>query len=696
LQIFRFAVGSGLFSLLILALTAANLAYTAAFLAAGLAVIVPAFRIHEEERVPLPDYSHGWKFLFCVITIGYGAYYFVNALAPEASPDGSTYHLGLVARYLREHGLGHITTSIYANLSEGLEMLFLAAFSFGRHSAAALIEFACFLLIPLVMIAYSQRFGFPKAGVAAALIIFCSPVFSISGSSAYNDAAAVLILFCLFYALQIWDSTRQTGMLIVAGLLAGFCYGLKYSVFLATPYCLGYVAWKLYRAKKPMVRPLLLVGGCALLLIAPWWIKNWVTVGNPLSPFGNKIFANQYVTPRFENEYVKGQKPTGPVLDRIVEATIRGGKYGGFLGPLFLLSPLGLLALRYQQGRQIVLAAGLFLIPALANAQTRFLMLAAPFVALALCLSVGKARGALAVLAMAAPIFALPAVADVYCDPWAWRLHDFPLEDAFRSIDEQQSLEKRLGGFRTTELLNRTVPVRGKIFATAAPEEAYIRREVLVSYQSAEGENLRDILFLPVIPDHSPSWILTFKFPGQALRAIRVLQTAAGTDADEWSVGEVKLYNNGAPMTRAKSWKLDSNANRWDLAYAFDENPVTRWGSRTAMFSGMRIQVDFGQPLTLDTVELDCSHDQWAIRLRLEGQDPSGNWKLLAASPSASERPVTADLRRLAMNEFKRHGIADILLNKDDFLLPDFQKHSEDWGVELAGQTGDDWLYAIK
>ncbi len=240
------------------------------------------------------------------------------------------------------------------------------------------------------MIAYSQRFGFPKVGVAAAAMIFCSPVFSIAGSSAYNDAAAVLVLFCLFYALQIWDQTRQTGMLIVAGLLAGFGYGIKYSLFLAAPYCIGFVAWKLFRAKQLRLKPLLIVAVSASILIAPWWIKNWLTVGNPLSPFANKIFANQYVTPRFENDYLVSQKPAGPIADRLVDAAIHGGPSGGFLGPLFLLTPMGLLALRYKQGRQVAIAAGLFLIPAVANAQTRFLMLAAPFAAFLLCLAVWK------------------------------------------------------------------------------------------------------------------------------------------------------------------------------------------------------------------------------------------------------------------------------------------------------------------
>jgi hypothetical protein len=695
LQIFRFAAGAGMYSLVVLLLTASHLAYPGVFLASGLAVILVALRVRRADLVPLPDFSHAWKFLFALVMLGYGTFYFINALAPEVSPDGSTYHLGLVARYLSQHSLGRITTSIYASLSAGLEMLFLSAFSFGRHSSAALIELGFLVAIPLVMVAYARRFGFPKVGVAAALIVFCSPVFGIAGSSAYNDAGAALILFSLFYALQIWDETRQPGMLVIVGLLAGFGYGIKYTLFLATPYCLGLVAWKLVRARQPLLRPILVTAGCALLLIAPWWIKNSVTVGNPLAPFGNKIFSNRYVTPRFENDYIAGQKPTGPVIDRLIDATIRGGKWGGFLGPLFLLSPLGLLALRYKQGRQVLLAAGLFLVPAMTNGQTRFLMLAAPFVALALCLAVWKARGALLTFAVAAPVFACTAVADVYCDPWAWRLHEFPVADALRSINEATSLDNRLGGYRTVELINREVPPHGKIYAMGPPEEAYIKPQVLVSYQSAEGENLRDLLYVVVNPDFQPSWILDFRFSPQPLNAIRVVQTASGS-GDEWSIGEMKFFDGGLQLAREAPWKWKSTANPWDLPYAFDNEPVTRWGARATLVRGMQIEVDFGHPEKLDRVELDCSHDQWAIRLKLEGKDASGNWRLLRAEPEKTDRPLAGNLRRPAMEQFKRHGITHLLLQKDNYVQADFEKHAGEWGVALAGQAGEDWLYVIK
>ena len=41
----------------------------------------------------------------------------------------------------RNHGFAWDYHSMYSYLSQGTEMLFLMAFAFGRHSAAALVHF---------------------------------------------------------------------------------------------------------------------------------------------------------------------------------------------------------------------------------------------------------------------------------------------------------------------------------------------------------------------------------------------------------------------------------------------------------------------------------------------------------------------------------------------------------------------------
>src|SRR5581483_10279563 len=113
--LFSFLTGSGLLSLMVFLLCAVGLARKGVFLVLGLCLL-PAV------RVAVPRVKN---LLLIVVGGAYSLLYFFNALAPEISPDGSTYHLGLVARYLREHGFHRITNDFHASFSQGTEMLFL-------------------------------------------------------------------------------------------------------------------------------------------------------------------------------------------------------------------------------------------------------------------------------------------------------------------------------------------------------------------------------------------------------------------------------------------------------------------------------------------------------------------------------------------------------------------------------------------
>src|SRR6185295_14360897 len=106
------------------------------------------------RRSTLPAVPLVWMWSFYLVFSAFFIYYFFNAMAPEVSPDGSGYHLGNVLRYWRNHGFVWDYHSLYSYLSQGMEMLFLVAFSFGRHSAAALVHFAWLCALPLLMVCY--------------------------------------------------------------------------------------------------------------------------------------------------------------------------------------------------------------------------------------------------------------------------------------------------------------------------------------------------------------------------------------------------------------------------------------------------------------------------------------------------------------------------------------------------------------
>ncbi len=97
-------------------------------------------------------------------------------------------------------------------------------------------------------------------------------------------------------------------------------------------------------------------------MILPWMVKNWIEVANPVSPLANRIFPNPYVHISFEDSWRRFLSNYDlPSRWQIpLEVTVKGEQLDGFLGPLFLLTPLALLALRFREGRQLLLAGLLF------------------------------------------------------------------------------------------------------------------------------------------------------------------------------------------------------------------------------------------------------------------------------------------------------------------------------------------------
>ena len=697
-QFFRFVTGAACFSLLIFLLTAAGLARTWVFLTAGLALIAAArfLSAPEPEPAPLPDIPYRWKLVFYAIFAAFAVFYFVNALAPETSPDGSTYHLGLVARYLRQHGFGRITTNMYANLSEALEMLFLVAFSFGRHSAAALVELAFFLSLPLAMVNWARRRGIAVAGITGAVMVLASPVFGISGSSAYNDAAGACVIFALFYLLDIWIQARNPKLIPLAGLLAGFAFGLKFTLFLATPYAAAVIAWNLWRARKPVWKPLALFAACAAVMILPWLAKNYVIVGNPFSPFLNSIFPNHYISIRFEKEYSALMRdPSFNGRERLFDNVVGGGRTGGLLGAAFLLAPLGLFALRYSEGASLAIAAAVFALPAFTNTQTRFLMPCAVFVALVIGRALSGASGATWLVVAFAAFSGWPSVVSKYCGQYAWMLHDFPAAAAFRKIPEPEFLDQHMPGIHIAEMINKAVPPNGKVLSFADPPQAYISREVLVGYQSAAGNLYSEILQTALFEGRDPSWILRLAFSPRALLGIRVVQ-AASNKSDLWSVAELRLFDKGKEIPRAPEWKLSAKPNPWDVQLAFDNNPSTRWSSLQPLARRMRLQIEWNGWREVDRVELECSHDQWSSKLRVEGEVRPGEWTTIADKTEAFDRPSNWDLRRAAIVALENRGITHILVNSGDFCWKDFGQRKRQWGIELAGEAAGSRLYRLR
>src|ERR1035437_215194 len=692
-ELIEFVAGAGCLSFLIAILCTLHIARKGVFQWGGLAVI--ALALWQAKGAPrrksLPAVPLTWMAAFFLIFSTFFIYYFFNALAPEVSPDGSTYHLGNVARIWRLHGFAWDYPSMYAYLSQGTEMLFLVAFTFGRHSAAALVHFAWLCTLPLLMVCWGRRFGFAKAGLFAAILIFASPVIGKDGISAYNDLAAATLIYAVFYLLQVWDESESPNLLILIGLLAGAAYGAKYTAFLTLPFAI--TCGCLSRRRSPFRRDLLYLLIPALVMVAPWILRNWFWVGNPLAPFFNSWFPNPYYHAGMERIYAETLSHYTGIKhywEIPVQLTLRGGFDGGIFGPVFLLAPFGLLALRFKSGRGLLLAALVFALPAYLNIGTRFLIPCAPFLTLAMGIGLAEVPAALPVVMLFPALVSWPPVLSTYCDPWNWRISSFPARVALRLDPVDPFILKSIGDVALKLPIELAVPSGERIFSFAGRPEAYIDRDIIVSYESTLGNLANDILWSPQA--HKPANAQHFKFLPVTTRGVRVVNIASGTDF--WTVSEMRLRFQGRELTRSPAWRLSAWPNGWEVQLAFDNNYATRWSTWEAIAPHARIQVEFPAAERVDEVVLECE-PAWSARLQVEVLLDTGRWVPLTDTPELVKTDFAPGIRRAATREMKALGLRFLLVNEGDMVYADMKKYPTFWGITRLAEANGTHFYRI-
>jgi hypothetical protein len=692
-----FVTGAAVWSLVIFALCATHTFRRGIVLALSLAVVALAWRARRVESLTPPSLPRWQRWFAFLLFTPFSVLYLTNALAPEWSPDGSTYHLAIPIRYLQARGFTLIADNFYSHLSQGVELLYLQAFAFGRHPAAATLHWLFFVAATLLIFTFARRHGQARAGLAAALFFYASPVIGIDGSSAYIDLAVAAVILALFYTLELWRESPHPPLLTAAGVLAGYTFAAKYTAAVFLLYALGVVAW---RARA--WRPVLTLGALAALSIVPWLAKNYAYTGNPLAPFFNTWFPNPFVHVQFEVEYQQWFRRYDLTDLRLIpwEVTVPGFQLGGALGPLFLLTPVGLLALRRPAGRAVALAFVVALVPYPLNIGTRFLIPAVPFASLLIALAVDalERRGLVLALALTHAVLCWPKTPPgllTYWSPQSWRLTHVPYRAALRQEPEDGYLRRKSQGYEIVKMFERHVPPGERILAVNGLPDAYLSRPFSVTFQSAEGERLQDIWFAGFDPARQPMRVLRYSFAPAARQRLRVVLQQRGTPGMQWSINELRVYAKGTELARRPEWRLTANPERWDSPRAFDNSPVTRWRSWRTAEPGMFLQVDLGTPQTVDRVDVETSPDSPLDEVALESFE-NGAWRVVEARPTVVEVPLPKWLRRTASAELLRQGIRYLAIRNGEYSANDLREAPEEWGIRAVDELHGLRLYRIE
>jgi hypothetical protein len=240
-------------------------------------------------------------------------------------------------------------------------MVYTLAAGLGRPQTAAVVGFAAAALTCAGVFALAGGIGRPAAWISL-IALLTGPSIAGAAGWGYVDWWAGLFGFAVIAIILHVHETSPFRWVAVAGVMAGFAAGSKYTAALAIP--AGVVAVLSASPTRRGLRFAALFLVAAMIVLLPWLLKNVAGTGTPLYPY---LGAAANISPARQSAVVGSvpPPPLGQSLAAPVAATLYGHEQApGFasdIGPLLLALLPGLVFLSAADLRRI-LPLGAFLL----------------------------------------------------------------------------------------------------------------------------------------------------------------------------------------------------------------------------------------------------------------------------------------------------------------------------------------------
>lgn len=270
---------------------------------------------------------------------------FIIALTPPVAWDALTYHLVGPKLYIEAGTFVHPLDIPQLGFPLLGQMHFTLGMLLAGEGTAALFHYGYGLLALALVIALAREQVGRAAAWLAALALLSVPLFTTLLSWPYVDVTLLFYTTAVFTTFYRWQQDKQTGWLVVLGLMLGFSGGLKYT---AIAMSLAVTAGIVFASRRDglltILKRLVLVGAVALLLVLPWLLENYLTTGNPVYPFflAEAKFWDGWRS-WWYNRPGTGVLQTSPISlllapleATILDGTLAGNSFDGAVGPLIL------------------------------------------------------------------------------------------------------------------------------------------------------------------------------------------------------------------------------------------------------------------------------------------------------------------------------------------------------------------------
>ena len=248
------------------------------------------------------------------------------------------YHLALPANILQNGGLQSVNNAPFwfPSLSENV---YLWALGMRSERAAQIMHFAWMLFSALLLWHWASKTWSREIARKTLLLLAAIPSLPMLASWAYADMALIYYAIASIYALTQYGITKTSSWLGIAGLMAGFAMGIKYTSFVVPLAC-----GLLLLFSRPLSKSILSAAQFSLIALAtasPWYIRNIIFMGNPFYPF---LFGGRYWDSFLAQWYADSGTGIGWNTLQIILLplnTVLGTQdvtfFDGRMGPLFLI-----------------------------------------------------------------------------------------------------------------------------------------------------------------------------------------------------------------------------------------------------------------------------------------------------------------------------------------------------------------------
>lgn len=299
--------------------------------------------------------------LYVAIAICVGAN-IMGTLAPPTFIDALFYHLFIPRAYLRAGGLVQIPYIWQSYQPLGVEMLFALGLSIHGAVLAALMHTGLGALAASGTWLLGRRVAGPLGGLLAVAIFYCTAMVAWESTSCFVEFGITAFGTLGFYCILRWSDERSWPWLVTAALFVGAAATCKLTAIqlpVIGALLIVWISWRQGDRLPTALRRAVVFGAIASTLVIPWYIRSYLSTGNPIYPFAPGIFGDN--PDHREVWSILNQYGPGHRFEDIVLAPWRlfsnGAIFecGQFFNPLpFIFAPLICVRLRGAPDRQVL------------------------------------------------------------------------------------------------------------------------------------------------------------------------------------------------------------------------------------------------------------------------------------------------------------------------------------------------------